>query len=185
VNRQPWEFFVVGGEVLEKIKQAHIEILKSLAGAQGKSKKKKKSGDIYRKRQVDLAVQLYALMDIGRDDAEKRAEWYERGFRFFDAPAAIILLKDKSLEAMVSSHFDLGSVTQTICLAALEFGLGTCIEGQGKAFPEVLRAHAGIPDAKEIVTTVAIGYPDWDFPANKIITPREEVDSNTTWRGFD
>ena len=34
---------------------------------------------------------------------------------------------------------NIGEVSQTICLTALEYGLGTCIESQGIKFPEVLR----------------------------------------------
>lgn len=185
VNRQPWEFFIIAGEVIEKIKKVHIEKLNSSAGRPGKSRKKDSIGGVYRKRQVDLAIELFRLMDITRDDVEKRMEWNERGFRFFDAPVAIILVKDNSLAAKLSGYLDIGSVMQTFCLTALEYGLGTCIEGQGMQFPEVLREYAGIPASKEIIMTVAIGYPNWDFPANNIVTLREDVDNNTTWCGFE
>ncbi|MCP4757498.1 MAG: nitroreductase [Proteobacteria bacterium] len=189
VNRQPWEFVVIAGEVLEKIKQANVERLNTPQSDRDNDGRRQSGPHIdresvYRKRQVDLAKELFRLMDIPREDKEKRAAWAERGFRYFDAPAAIILVKDVSISAKLSGYLDVGSVTQTICLTALEYGLGTCIESQGIAFPEVLREHAGIPDSKEIVMSVAIGYPNWDFPANKIETPREEVDNITTWCGF-
>ena len=40
--------------------------------------------------------QIIGLMDITREDNEKRMQWMERGFRFFDAPAAILIVADKT-----------------------------------------------------------------------------------------
>ena len=76
---------------------------------------------------------------------------------------------------------DLGAVMQNICLAAMHFGLGTCIEDQGVLYPEVLREHAGIPPTKRLNIAIAIGYPDPDFPANNIRSEREPAENLTTW----
>jgi nitroreductase len=139
---------------------------------------------IYRQRQVDLAKQLFQLMDIPREDKEKRAKWLERGFRYFDAPAAIILSTDRCLSES-GPLLDIGAVIQTICLTALRSGLGTCIEDQGTMYPQVLREYAHIPESKRIIAAIAIGYPDWDFPANKLESGREPIKNITTWLGFD
>jgi nitroreductase len=122
-------------------------------------------------------------MNIQRGDKEKRAAWLERGFRFFDAPIAIIILTDRSLSD-VGPLLDLGAAMQTICLAALNFGLGTCIEDQGVLYPEVLREIVQIPENKKIIIAIAIGYPDLDFPANGLVNGRESLDKNTRWVGF-
>ena len=37
---------------------------------------------------------------------------------------------------------------------------------------------------KRIIIAIAIGYPDWDFPANNIVSSRESLDINTRWIGF-
>jgi nitroreductase len=73
---------------------------------------------------------------------------------------------------------------QTLCIAALHFGLGTCIEDQGVLYPEVLREIVQIPDDKKIIIAIAIGYPDWDFPANALTSDRETLENNTRWIGF-
>lgn len=185
MNTQPWEFVVITGEPLENIRTATVQKLNNLEPMQpehlvvGWPQK-----SVYRTRQVDLAKQLFKLMDIQREDKQKRAWWMERGFRFFDAPAAIILLTDKTLSEN-GPLLDMGSVMQNICLAALGFGLGTCIEDQGVLYPEVVRKFAGIPDTKRIIISIAIGYPDPDFPANQIVTDREQAENLTTWVGFE
>jgi len=133
---------------------------------------------------VGLAIQIFGLMGIAREDKEKRAEWMERGFRFFDAPAAIILSVDRCLGDGYPL-FDIGAISQSICLTALKYGLGTCIEDQGILYPQVVRRFTGIPESKRIIISIAIGYPDWDFPANKLESSREPIESITTWHGLD
>jgi hypothetical protein len=62
--------------------------------------------------------------------------------------------------------------------------MGTCIEDQGVMYPSVLRKYANIPETKRILVSIAIGYPDWDFPGNKVESTRESVDTVTAWHGF-
>lgn len=183
LNTQPWQITVISGKVLDEIRQENIKALNVGTGSAQEITRKPFEG-IYRKRQVDLAIQIFQLMGIGRDDKEKRAQWMMRGFRYFDAPAAIVLSLDKSMDSTLALC-DIGILCQSICLAALEFGLGTCIEDQGILFPDVLRKLAGIPEFNLPIMCLAIGYPDWDFPANKLVTPREALNNNTIWYGFE
>lgn len=183
VNAQPWEIAVVAGEALDNIKRGNVEMATSGVIPNRDRPDQVREG-VYKQRQVDLAIQIFQLMGIAREDKAKRAEWIQRGFRFFDAPAAIILYVDKSLGES-GPLMDIGSLSQTICLAALNYGLGTCIEGQGVTYPDVVRKYTGIPQSKRIIICIAIGYPDWEFPANKLESKREPVDSITTWCGFD
>jgi len=178
-NAQPWEITVVTGKTLDKLKRSNVEMLLSGAVLNPHIEYKDLEG-VYRRRQVDLAVQLFQLMGIAREDREKRAEWNQRGFRFFDAPVAIILSTDSSLDE-ARTQFDIGIITQSICLAALHYDLGTCIVRQGVYYPEVVRKFTGIPASKRIIIGIAIGYPDWAFPANKLESERELVKNITTW----
>jgi nitroreductase len=183
LNTQPWQITVISGKVLDEIRQENIKALNVGTGSAQEIIRKPFEG-IYRKRQVDLAIQIFQLMGIARDGKEKRAQWMMRGFRYFDAPAAIVLSLDKSMDSTLALC-DIGVLCQSICLAALEFGLGTCIEDQGILFPDILRKLAGIPEFNLPIMGLAIGYPDWDFPANKLVTPREALNNNTKWYGFE
>jgi nitroreductase len=184
MNTQPWEFIVITGEVLNKLKSTLVEKLNNSEPTQPEHQVVSWTNDsIYRKRQIELAKGLFKLMDIPRENKQKRAEWMERGFRFFDAPVGILLLTDKSLSES-GPVLDVGAAMQNICLAALNFGLGTCIEDQSVLYPEVLREIADIPENKRIIIAIALGYPDWDFPANQLSIGRESLDNNTRWIGF-
>jgi nitroreductase len=185
VNQQPWEFAVVSGPLLETIKQKNIENLAAGVAPQRDYPVDDRPKDsVYRKRQVDLAVRLFQIMDIDRDDRQKRWDWLIRGFRYFDAPCAIFIFSDKCLSE-VGSVLDIGAAMQNICLSALKYGLGTCIENQGIQYSNMLRDLIGIPESKRIAVSIAIGYPDWDFPANGVVTEREPANNITLWKGFE
>jgi len=181
MNTQPWEFTVIAGDVLEKTKQANVESFN--AGESGNvGWEIERFKDECRERQVAVAVQLFKSMGIARDEREKRTDWERLGFRYFDAPAVIIISTDK--EHLPRTQFDIGAVSQTIALVALEYGLGTCMQDQGVTYPDVLRKFAGIPESKQMVICLTLGYPDEDFPANKVHSERESLENNTTWCGF-
>ncbi len=184
MNNQPWEFTVIAGDVIKQIGQANLEKLSARETPKMEAPRTESGqfAGIHRERQVALAVQLFQLMDIAREDREKRTEWMMRGFRFFDAPAAIFISMDESVHP--GGQFDIGAVSQTIALVALNHGLGTCIMGQGVSYPDVIRKFTGIPESKVIVICLTIGYPDWDFPANKVQSEREPVEKVTTWCGI-
>ena len=184
-NSQPWEFTIVTGDILDTIRKANIEKLKSKAPRHPDLPAKGLPRDsVYRRRQIEIAKQLFGLMDISREDLENRNRWMELGFRYFNAPAAIIISMDQSLH-YPRPIFDIGSITQNVCLAALHYGLGTCIANQGISYPEVLHEFAKIPESKRIIIAIAIGYPNWDFPANKVVSNREPIENITTWIGFE
>jgi nitroreductase len=184
MNTQPWEFTVITKEVLDAVIKSVFE--KFRAGEKPHSKYSVTAwpmDSVYRQRQVELAKLIFHLLGIKREDTAKRQQWMEQGLRFFNAPVVIIICIDRMLISG-TSVFDIGAVTQNICLTALHYGLGTCIQDQGVMYPEVLRKYCNIPDSKEIIITISVGYPNWDFPANQIATTREPIDMLTSWCGF-
>jgi nitroreductase len=181
-NLQPWEFLVITGEPLKKLSAAMIG--KSKAGEIGNWELRKGVGraqvpEKYLERLRNLQSRNTIFR---RDDAEQRAEFMRRGFSFFGAPAAIIVTIEKSLgDAHV---FDLGLVTQTLCLAAVEHGLGTCIQAQGVSYPNAIREMFNIPDSVIMAIAIAIGYPDMANPVNQFKSGRVPMEDLTTWIGF-
>jgi nitroreductase len=184
MNTQPWEFVVVTGEPLRQIQKGCAEKLRAGVIPQPEHHVVGWTNDsIYRERQVDLAKHIFQVMDIPREDKGKRAAWMERGFRYFDSPAAIIICADKAL-AETGPLLDLGAVMQNICLAAMHFGLATCIHDQGVMYPDVVKHCTGIPDSKRLIIAISIGYPDEESIVNTITSTREPIDSFTWWIGF-
>ena len=182
-NAQTWEITVVSGEVLDSIRWGNVELFTSGVTPNPDFTLGRLEG-VYRQREVELGVRLFQLMGIAREDRDKRAQWRHRGFRFFDAPTAVILSADSSLSES-RTLLDAGLIAQSICLTALNYDLATCIGVQGIMYPDVVRKFTDIPESKRIIISIAIGYSDRDFPANRLESKREPVESITTWCGFE
>ncbi|WP_090141768.1 nitroreductase [Limnohabitans sp. DM1] len=184
MNTQPWHVHVVTGEPLERIRRGNTDnMVKGVPPKRDFPMKEAYEG-IHRKRQVDIAIQLFDAMGIARDDKERRTDWVMRGFRQFDAPVSLVLTYDKYLEPAAISQFDLGALSHAIVLAAWERGLGTVINGQGIMQSAVVREHAGIPDDQNIMICIALGYPDEDFVANSVKSVREDEANFVRYVGF-
>ena len=184
MNTQPWNFTVVTGEVLDRIRQGNTE--RNLAGVPHSREFRIGSpfAGQHRDRQVGVAKQLFAAMDIAREDAEKRQDWVLRGFRQFDAPVCIIITYDAVLADSDDTAFDCGAVTTALVNAAWSRGLGAVINSQGIMQSPVVREHANIPDDQVIMKAVALGWPDDKFPANAVVSERKSVDEAATFLGF-
>ncbi len=186
MNTQPWNYHVVTGEPLELIRAGNTE--RMLAGA-AVDREISMSGHgyqgVHRERQVEIAVQLFEAMGIERHDKERRQDWVMRGFRQFDAPVSVVITVDRELADDTIAHFDCGSATYGLVLAATSRGLGCVINGQGIMQSSVVRDHANIPDDEVIMTCVAMGWPDPDFVANDVVSRRVPNEAAATYIGFD
>jgi nitroreductase len=185
MNTQPWNLYVITGEPLDKIRHGNTERMVAGVKPQRDFPTKEAYEGIHRQRQIEIAVQLFEAMGIERDDKERRTDWVMRGFRQFDAPVSIVLTYDKILEPAAIGQFDLGAISYALCLAAWERGLGTVINGQGVMQTPVVREHAKIPDDQNILTCIAMGYPNDDFSANSVKSRRAEIGDFVSFVGFD
>lgn len=179
-NIQPWGFAVVSGDVLSELKEAN---LLDLAENRPPDHPDIPLAGEYLDRAKNVGKAIYEAMGIAREDHDRRIWWLRRGYAFFDAPVAILLHMDQSLDE-AAYRFDLGCVAQMICLAAMEYGLGTCIENQAITYQRGIREKLKIPTNRRLVCGIAVGYPDWDFPANQVITEREPLEHLCHWHGF-
>ncbi len=185
LNTQPWNFYVVTGEPLDKIRQGNVE--RTLAGVPDSREFRGGPGykDAHRERQIEIAIQLFGAMGIERHDKEKRQDWVLRGFRQFDAPVSIVVTYDKSIHGSDIAPFDCGGVVNALVNAAWSKGLGCVINSQGIMQSPVVREHAGIPDSQVIMICVAMGWPDESFPANAVVSKRKSIEEAATFVGFD
>ncbi len=181
-NAQPWEIAVVTGAPLAELNRRAVELREAGAPINPDVAPADLFGDYLRRRR-EVGIQVFKLLGIERGDMEGREMWNRKALRFFDAPVGIIIYTDGALERS-RTDFDLGLLTESLCLAALCVGLGTCIDQQALSYPELIREITGIPEGSLLTAAVAIGFPDWTFPANKLDSDREPVDVVTMWRGF-
>ena len=180
-NTQPWEFFVLTGKVLADLNHATVaKIREDMKPNPDIDLFEKPPKGHYAKRQQKFFKQILDLVEP-EEGKNKMQKWFEMSVSNYGAPARIVIVADESAPGWFV--FDIGIVTQTIALAAQEYGLGTCILGDAAAYPDEVRRIAGIPESKRIIIGIAIGYPDWDNPLNSLQTGREPVEELVTWCG--
>ena len=185
LNTQPWNFYVVAGEPLDRIRAGNTE--RTVSGVP-QSREFRSHGEYagaHRERQIEIAKQLFSAMGIERDNKDKRTDWVLRGFRQFDAPVSVVVTYDRSIHGGDIAPFDCGAVTNALVNAAWSRGLGCVINSQGIMQSPVVREHAGIPDDQVIMICVAMGWPDDSFPANAVVSNRKSVDEAAVFVGFE
>jgi nitroreductase len=127
MNTQPWNFYVISGEPLDRIRQGNTE--RNLAGVP--HSREFRTGHAFegkhRERQIGVAKQLFAAMGIAREDAERRQDWVLRGFRQFDAPVCVIITYDRELADSDDTAFDCGAVATALVNAACSRTTGDCM----------------------------------------------------------
>jgi nitroreductase len=181
-NSQPWELSVLGGRVLDEVKEYIVKQMPLTPP----------HPDIpyppmpepYRSRQADLmkSMNAYQFPPGTENLQEKRTVNRTSAGQFFGAPNAVIVSVDKEISPR--AYLGLGMLAQTICLAALNYGLGSCIMSMVTYWPEIYRQLLAIPDTKIIAFGIALGYPETEARINQFPRSREPLDSFVGWYGF-
>jgi nitroreductase len=174
-NLQPGVFIAVRGEVRQRL-CADL----SLAWHEGRQEAEdydyfpKPMPMTLRRRQVAAAQALYGTLDVARDDRAGRDAQFERNFRFFDAPVALIVAMPYDFGA--GGYMDLGMTLYGLMLAAQAKGLSTCVIGALASYPSLIRQHLGLDADTKVVCGMALGYADPDAPVNQTHTTRCELE---------
>lgn len=175
-NLQPGSFVQVQGEVRESLSHALVQ-----AWANGQAEAEdydyfpKPMPMTLRRRQVAAAHALYGALGVARDDRAGRDAQFERNFRFFDAPVALVVTLEHGFGS--GGYMDLGMTLYGLMLAAQAKGLATCAIGAMASYPSLIRQHLGLDEGSVIVCGMALGYADPDAPVNQTRTERCSLDT--------
>lgn len=181
-NTQPWDLVILGGKVMEEVKARLTNKIKA---------KTEPNTDIpipdlpepYSQRAIEqrdrVDMAQFPLRTEGLD--EKRAAYWITGGCFHDAPTGIIICMERALYPKML--FDVGIMAQTICLAATNYGLGTCITLRPVYWPDMLRELLAISETKLLVMAIAIGFPMPEARINNFTRLREPLESFVRWCG--
>ena len=176
LNLQPWEFTVVTGEEKERLSRLLLRAYRERKipcspGAKGRLPAELSSRGA---QSVETLKPTLDELGISFDDFIN-----EGSCGFYGAPAAIIICLNKIFSSR--QYICIGVALGYLTLAAHARGLGTCPIGLIPAYEDQVRECLNIPDDREIVLGVAIGYPDWSSPINKVKTPREPLGKVLRW----
>ena len=103
-------------------------------------------------------------------------------FEFFRAPVGLFFVIDQRLGRHQWAH--LGMFMQSLALAALEQGFGTCTQEFCSTLRVSLHRHFGLPATDLLHCGMALGHPVPAAPINQLRSWRVPVEKFATLRGF-
>lgn len=178
VNTQPWQVAAVMGEKKEALQ-------KMIEEAFNRGEKPQmdyqyyplKWFEPYKTRRFQCGLQLYAALEIKREEKERRREQWIANYRAFDAPVMLYFFMDPGMET--GSYMDYGMFLQSVMLAAVEEGLATCPQAALGEYPKIVKDVLGYPEDSILICGMALGYEDTTAKVNSYRTTREPVDTFT------
>ncbi len=180
-NTQPWEFAVLGGEVMRNVKEALAAMGQAGEKPQLDFPWPRFTGPYMERLRTD-GRRLVRELGLVKDDPDAMRGWRMSMRTFFDAPNGVVMYMDASLSQW--SLVDMGIAAENLMLAAWQHGVGTCALAAAVAYPQVLRSLLNLPDSKKLVLGIAMGYPDTSKPAATFRSSREPMEALVTWHGF-
>ena len=176
INLQPWEYVIVYGEekdrLVQQLKRAHAE--RNVSCGPGTENP---LPDKFKNRSRRAAQDMTSK--VAEMDLEFNRFVEEGSCSFYGAPIAIIVAIDRLFPKI--RYLDVGLSVSYLLLAAQAKGLATCPIGLVTAYGDQIADALDIPDNKEIVLGIALGYADPQSPINCFKTGRENLDAFRSW----
>jgi nitroreductase len=167
-NGQPWEIFVAVGATLEGIRRAYLECARR---APAGPPPRPAMPPAMMERFAAIRAERMKLLGLDPSDPASTKVFAEMSARLFGAPVVAVICQDKA----VLGQLDLGLYIQTLCLAAMHFGVDALIATQLVSQPDILRPTLDIPEQLAIVTGVALGYAKPNSLINTYRSPRRLI----------
>ena len=170
-NTQAWSIYMVSGETLQRLKDTDTT----------RGEREASAGPDFRMPREwppHLAARTKQLFDLR--SAFAPAPGAAGPGDFFGAPRVLFFAVERGL-ASDYVLFDSGLIVQSVCLAAYDRGLGTCIMAMAVRDPDTLRDLLPQAADKQFVIGVALGYPDDEAPINRFERQRAPLEELVIW----
>lgn len=169
-NIQPWRLVFNSGPARDRLVKALLA-----EAEKGEPRVPSLPGEFHHFRS-DLGALVYGSMGVPRHDAEARRVAVLRNWEFFRAPLGAIVCMHRDLDYV--DALGVGMFLQTFMLALTARGIGSCVQVSIAGYPDVIREQLGVGEDLRILCGLSIGYPDPEFAANKLHTPRSPLEHN-------
>ena len=176
INLQPWEYVVVYGRekdrLVRRLLKAHAE--RQIPCGPGTSTR---PPEIFTRRSREASdIMAPGVAETG----QTLNRFVEEGScSFYGAPIAIIVTIDSLFPKI--RYLDLGLSISYLLLAAEAKGMATCPIGLITAYAADIADVLSIPETKEVVLSIALGYADESSPLNNFKTGRADQTEILSW----
>jgi nitroreductase len=176
INLQPWEFVVVSGNEKTRLSNLLVKRMKERKISCGPGAKKPLP-EHFVERQRGL---LRNILPHLPSDTNFELFINEGSCNFYGAPTAVILTLDNAFSN--ARLTDIGIIVGYLVLAAHAMGLATCPIGLIAAFDDEIKEELNIPEQKQVVIGIGVGYRDDASPVNKARSERVPISDVIKWR---
>ena len=181
-NLQPWRVYVLGDEAMALLR---AKVAQRLDGDGPPAPPVEY--DIYppslwspyRERRFANGEQLYAALEIPRDDKPARLGQFAKNWDFFGAPVGLMLYVDRGMGR--PQWGDLGIWLQSVMLLLREAGLDSCPQEAWSAQHDLVAEVVRPPEELILWSGLAIGYADESAPVNGWRSDRAPLSESVTW----
>jgi nitroreductase len=176
INLQPWEFIILTGEEKERLGRRLIKAYREKQISCGPGNVKPLPKTIVKRgaKTLELMNPFFEEMAVNSDKFIN-----EGSCNFYGAPVAILICLDDSFPT--ARMVDIGIALAYFILTAHDFGFSTCPIGLITAYEDEIKDLLNIPENKNVVIGVALGYPNRDIPINHFKSPRDDLEKFVRW----
>ena len=163
-NLQPWHVYVVSGASLQTFLAEIRAKLPTQPRGEGTEYDvyPKNITDPYLARRFKCGEDLYATINVPREDKVARLKQFAQNYALFDAPVALFFAIDRQMG--LGQWADLGMFMQNIMLLAREQGLHTCPQEAWAVWHKSVESFLGMPPELMLFCGMALGYRDEAAP---------------------
>jgi nitroreductase len=184
-NLQPWHVYVLAGEPLQQFLSSIRGKLPANPRGEGTEYDvyPKEITEPYRSRRFQCGEDMYATINVSRDDKMARLRQFARNYELFDAPVELFFAIDRQMG--FGQWADLGMFMQNIMLLAREHGLHTCAQEAWAVWHKTIGEFLELPPQLMFFCGMALGYRDESAPINSLRTARAPLEEFATLRGVE
>jgi nitroreductase len=181
-NVQPWHVYALSGEPLGEL----LALIRSKLPAHPRGDGSEYDiypanlWDPYRARRYKCGEDMYATINVAREDKFARLLQFARNYEFFGAPVGLFFYLDRRMGPPQWS--DLGMFMQTVMLLARERGLHTCAQEAWSVWYRTVGEFLGVPSELQLFAGMALGHMDESAPINRLRTERAPLEEFATLR---
>ena len=174
-NTQPWQSYVVSGEMRDRLSDLFMETIGNGNFSMDFPYDGKYEG-VFRKRQLDVGILLYRALGVTREDKEGKRQAFLRNLKFFGAPHAVFIFMPDWCG--IREAADVGMYAQNLMLAMRSHGLASCPQTILGYDADSVRRELNIDAQMKLLFGISFGYEDPGLPENQIVPDRAALDES-------
>ncbi|NCO59978.1 MAG: nitroreductase [Deltaproteobacteria bacterium CG_4_8_14_3_um_filter_51_11] len=176
INLQPWEYTVLQGEEKDRLVRLLLKIHAERKVSCGPGTSGRLPERFAARSRLASKIMTPAIEKMG----VPFNRFIEEGScSFYGAPVAVIVTMDRLFPKI--RYLDIGLSVAYLLLAAQGKGLSTCPIGLITAYGDEIAEAISLPESKEVVLGIAMGYADESAQVNCVKTDREPRQEIVSW----